>query len=335
MYRHFCTFFDDQYLAKGLALYHSLERHCPHFQLWALCLNRPAYDILTELNLPHLRPIALEDFERGDSALLAAKANRSLIEYYFTCTPSLPLYILERNPEIELITYLDADLFFFAEPTSVFDEIGDSSIAIIEHRYSEANQYKRVFGIYNVGWVSFRRDEQGIECLRWWRERCIEWCGDKVKDGRYADQGYLDDWPERFSGVKVLQHKGANLAPWNLSNYKIHLDGECLLVDEHPLIFFHFHDCKQVYSWLYDSKLAPNNTALSWPVRRFIYKPYLQTLQQIDDQYLARFRSGQAPQRASIRYVENGKQGTVSIMTNVLKGLAKRQYILLIKGRAL
>jgi hypothetical protein len=112
------------------------------------------------------------------------------------------------------------------------------------------------------------------------------------------------------------------------------LDGEGLLVDEQPLIFFHFHDCKQVYSWLYDSKLAPNNTALSWPVRRFIYKPYLQMLQQIDDQYLARFRSGRA-QRASIRYVENGKQGTVSIMTNVLKGLAKRQYILLIKGRAL
>ena len=329
MSQHFCTFFDDRYLAKGLALYRSLERHSPHFQLWALCLNPLAYDILTELNLPQLRPIALADFERGDSALLAAKANRSLIEYYFTCTPALPLFILEHNPDVQFITYLDADLFFFAEPQSVYDEIGDASIAIIEHRYSEANQCQKIFGTYNVGWVSFRRDEQGLACLRWWRDRCIEWCGDKVKDGRVADQGYLDDWPDRFNGVKVLQHKGANLAPWNLANYRIHLDRDRLLVDEQPLIFFHFHDCKQVFSWLYDSKLATSYTALSWPVRRFIYKPYLQVLRQVEEQDLARFRSKN--QTSSIRYVESEKQR----MSDVLKGLATRQYMLLVKGRAL
>ena len=332
MDQHFCTFLDDRYLGKGLALYHSLEQHCRHFQLWALCLNPVAYKVLTALNLPRLRPIVLADFERGDGALLAAKANRSLIEYYFTCTPSLPLFILERNPEVQVITYLDADIFFFADPKPVYDEIGDSAIAIIEHRYSEANQSKKMFGIYNVGWVSFRRDEQGLECLRWWRDRCIEWCGDKVKDGKFADQGYLNDWPDRFKGVKVLQHKGANLAPWNLANYRIHLDSNRLLVDEQPLIFFHFHDCKQVFSWLYDSRLATNSTSLSWPVRRFIYRPYLQALREVEEQDLLRFRTEQAKnQHSSVRYVEPEKPR----MIDVLKGLAKRQYLLVVKGWAL
>jgi hypothetical protein len=71
------------------------------------------------------------------------------------------------------------------------------------------------FGIYNVGWVSVRRCEEGIKALRWWRERCIEWCHDFVDGDRFADQRYLDRLPGLFPHVHVIQHLGANLAPWN------------------------------------------------------------------------------------------------------------------------
>src|SRR5207237_5145326 len=101
-------------------------------------------------------------------------------------------------------------------------------------------------GIYTVGWVSFRRDADGLACLRWWRERCLEWCRDRHEDGRFADQKYLDDWPTRFEGVRVLQHKGANLAPWNLSNVTVQIREGRIQADEEPLLFFHFHGLKQV-----------------------------------------------------------------------------------------
>ncbi len=92
--RYFCTYFDSNYLDRGLALYNSLMRHAGRFRLWVLCFDDAAFDTLRSLALPGLEPIALAEFEKGDDALLAAKTNRSRFEYYFTCTPSLPLYLL-------------------------------------------------------------------------------------------------------------------------------------------------------------------------------------------------------------------------------------------------
>lgn len=243
---HFCTYFDHRYLPRGLALYQSLKQHCSSFQLWVLCLNQACYDVLSQLNLPDINLISLEDFERGDEKLLTAKQNRTLIEYYFTCTPSLPLFVLNKCPEVDLITYLDSDLFFFSTPEPIYQEIADSSIAIIEHRFSPDLRDQEKFGIYNVGWLSFRRDADGLTCLQWWRERCIEWCYDQLETERFADQKYLDDWPTRFPNVVVLQHKGANLAGWNSDNYKIYAKGNRIWVDRQPLIFFHFHGFNQL-----------------------------------------------------------------------------------------
>src|SRR5262249_12108200 len=130
---YFCTYFDQHYLTRGLALYDSLRRHCPPFRLWVLCMDHMTYEVLQRLQLPGLNPIALQELERDDEALRTAKQNRSKIEYYFTCTPSLPLFVLKNWSDVDVITYLDADLSFFASPKPLFDEMGARSIAIIRH----------------------------------------------------------------------------------------------------------------------------------------------------------------------------------------------------------
>lgn len=242
-------------------------------------MDRECYEDLARRQLANVCLIALEDFERNDAALLAVKPERSLTEYYFTCTPSLPLYIFRRFPEQNILTYLDADLFFVSDPAPLFDELGQGSIGIIEHRFPSELCHLEMYGMYNVGWITFRRDEQGIACLEWWRERCIEWCYDRVEPGRFGDQKYLDRWPELFPGVRVLQHKGANVAPWNVSGYELTVRGGQIFVDDQPLIFYHFHGLSQIRPWLYNPRLSYYRLQMS-DVLLKVYEMYIQVLQQ-------------------------------------------------------
>ena len=47
----FCTYFDQHYFSRGLALYQSLRQHCSSFTLWILCLDSRCYEDLTAMHL--------------------------------------------------------------------------------------------------------------------------------------------------------------------------------------------------------------------------------------------------------------------------------------------
>jgi len=226
--------------------------------------------------------IPLEELEKSDRQLHAVKSTRSLIEYYFTCSPCLPSFVLSRYARVDRITYLDADLYFFRDPSDIFDEIEHSSIAIIPHRFPPTFVHREQFGIYNVGWVSFRRDESGIACLSKWREQCLGWCYVRCEADRFADQKYLDRWPADFSNVVVIQHKGANLAPWNVANYRLQHTESGVYVENEPLIFFHFHYLKQVNKWVYNPGLSEYKTSLVRVLRDYIYVPYIHALREAE-----------------------------------------------------
>ena len=280
----FCTYFDHHYLPRGLALYESLRRHCPAAELWVLCLSQEAYDWLVRESLDGVRLIALEEFEQADPELRVAKLNRTIVEYYFTCTPSLPLFVFARAPQANLVTYLDADLYFFRDPSPILAEMGQQSIAIIGHRFPPTYRHLEETGIYNVGWISFRRDENARACLEWWRRQCLEWCYDRVEEGRYGDQKYLDQWPTLFRNVAVIQHKGANLAPWNLANSTIRFhDGKAWVGDE-ELIFFHFQGFQQINRWLYEPQLIRYGAHPTRAIRQHLLIPYWRALQRASAQ---------------------------------------------------
>jgi hypothetical protein len=155
------------------------------------------------------------------------------------------------------------------------------SVVIIGHRFPPHLRHLEVAGVYNVGLLSFRRDDVGLQCLRRWRDQCLEWCYDRAEADRYADQKYLDDWPMRFPGVVVLQNEGAGLAPWNVVNYSLRVEKGQILVDSQPLVFFHFHGLKQVRRWLYDSGLAGYEAHPGSVLRKQIYAPYIRELNEV------------------------------------------------------
>jgi hypothetical protein len=237
---YFCTLFDSGYLIKGLAMIKSLALHCPKMHIYVLCMDRQTKHILEQLNISYVSCINLAEVENEE--LLAAKADRGVAEYCWTLSSNFTWYVMNSYAEINFLTYLDADLLFYSDVKPLFDEIGDASIAIIEHRFTERLKDREVNGRFCVEWVGFRRDEQGLACLSYWRQQCIDWCYYRLEDGKMGDQKYLDLWPEQYSACHILMDKGAGIAPWNYSQYSFDKDeiGR-ITVEESPLIFYHFH----------------------------------------------------------------------------------------------
>jgi hypothetical protein len=290
---HYCCYFDHRYLTRALAMMRSLRRYEPDATFWALCLDRRCFELMSALNEPRVNLIELADFEAGDEALAAARRDRSLIEYYFTCTPSLILYVLQRCGAGDPVTYVDGDLYFFSDPAPLYEELGAGSVSLIPHRFPEALREKERYGKYNVGWLTFRNDQRGVAAARWWRERCNEWCFDVLEHDRFADQKYLDRFPTTFDGVVVLQHDGANVAPWNLARYElVEREGRLFVNDTALLIFFHFHGLKTVGRHAYRAAHRPYRAPFRGVVRRRLYKPYVALLALLEREV---FQADRAP----------------------------------------
>ena len=338
--RVYCTYFDHSYLSRGLALYHSLQRQAPGSRLWVLCLSEACYRVLAALALPNMFPVKLSDFEASDPELAATRANRSTIEYYFTCSPAWMLFVLARESSADWVTYLDGDLFFFASPETIYEQLQGAAVAITPHRYTPRLAKLRKYGTYNVGWVGARNDPQGIAVIKWWRERCIEWCHDYVEAGRFADQGYLDSFAQVSAQVKIIDNIGANLAPWNIGNYEIDLRDNRVMIDAvHPLIFFHFQGLRKGLRWFIFNHHRRYRAPFSRDVRDHIYKPYVDELLAIEkavDPLLS--LSATTPHRRSSitdfqQYLESKLRNLVALSFQLLDIVTGRAFFVF-RGKA-
>jgi hypothetical protein len=278
---HFCTYFDSNYLCQGVTLYRSLRRQNIDFKLYVACLDERAFDTIARLqrDCPELEPVKLVDIEAFDPEFHAVKSNRSRIEYYFTLSPVLPLFLFNRYPEIDILGYLDADLLFYSSPQPIYYELGQNSLLIIEHRFPECIRYREKFGRFNVQCQLYRNDSFALACLRDWRERCIEWCSDKFDGERFADQKYLDQWPEKFKKLVILQNTAAGLAPWNWYNYTLKImPDNTMTVDGTPLIFYHFQGFKRLNSWILNHGLGHYGAVMPSNLLQWFYAGYMREL---------------------------------------------------------
>lgn len=279
---NFCTLFNSNYAARGLAMYYSLKKHCKSFHLYVFAFDDELVEFLEYMKLENVTIITLEEFE--DPELLIVKPTRTAGEYCWTCTSSTILYCLEHF-SLNHCTYIDADLFFFSDPSVLVNEMGVDDVLITEHRYSPQYNSAISNGKYCVQFVTFKNNSNGLKILNWWRNACIEWCYARYEDGKFGDQKYLDDWTTRFSGVHELQHLGGGVAPWNMQQYTfVEQQGkvigrETLTGKYFPVIFFHFHylHCTR---WSFAIELNLTHYTLSDSARRYIYDTHLKVLKK-------------------------------------------------------
>jgi hypothetical protein len=272
---NFCTLFNINYFAKGVALHGSLLKNCPDFNLYIFAFDDISYEILNEKNLPNTTIVSLKQFE--NESLLSVKKERNVAEYCWTCTPFTIKYCIE-NFNLDNCTYIDADTFFYEDPSILIKEMGDNSVLITPHNYHPKYDQRAVSGIYCVQFTTFKNNNAGTKVLNWWAQACLKWCYARYEDGKMGDQMYLDSWPYMFDGVHICRNIGGGLAPWNILNYSIKPENSRITVNGTPLIFYHFHDLK----YLSDDTWFLGGYDIDVLVRDNIYKPYINALLEID-----------------------------------------------------
>ncbi len=241
----FCTMFDRSYLSRGMALYESLETTGTAFCLYILALDTATNDYLKGLELKNAVIISMQEFE--DDELIRIKPTRSKVEYYWTITPSIIKYTLDKY-KLDSCTYLDADLYFYTSPLPLFDELSGSSIGITLHNYSPEYDKSKISGRFCVQFVYFKNNLHGRKAVSWWRNECIKWCFSYSENGKFGDQKYLDHFEELFEEVHIIQHQGCGIAPWNIQKFIFSGDEKMPGITVNnlsfPVIFYHFHNLK-------------------------------------------------------------------------------------------
>jgi hypothetical protein len=223
--------------------------------------------VLDSMDDPSIKAVRLADVETAE--LLAVKGGRNRAEYCWTMTPFTPKIVFDRDAQVERVTYIDADMFLLKAPGPIFEEFEASGKAVLitDHAYDAEYDSSAGSGQYCVQFMTFVRGRSDT-VRQWWQERCIEWCFDRMEDGKHGDQKYLDDWPGRFpESVHVLSQIDVLLAPWNARRFPYS-----------RAIAWHFQGFRLLGN---DRALLHRGYAVPDVVDRMIYAPYMKELKEI------------------------------------------------------
>jgi hypothetical protein len=277
---HFFTVFDKNYAPRGLVMLDSLRRVSRRpVRTVVLALDEDAYRVAGSRADEVLR---IEDL--ADADFLAAKSTRSHEEFCWTCAPVLSHYMLKRTAPGDFAAYVDADLYFYADPDVLIAEMGsDKNILIHPHRFSpDRTAWEATAGTFNVGFVGFRISDGAMACVTRWRQQVLDLCIKDPEKGLCGDQGYLNEWPSLYPDLRIMRNIGGGTAPWNVCAYRVAGTPERPTVDEQPVVFFHFHQLRIVDCGKHRFLGALYATGYDLPVDvdRYIYRKYVERLQR-------------------------------------------------------
>lgn len=286
----FCTLFDSNYLDKGIVLIESLERVCDSLRIYVLAMDQTCFDILNDIRKNRFDNIVVineDDFVFYEK-LENEKINRSRAEYCWTCTAHLIDYVIDYYKE-SICTYVDADMYFYSDPSVLVNEMRDKSVQIVEHRFTntiEDQISRKQSGTYCVEFNTFLSVDNSLALLQWWKERCKESCNSSGENSKvFGDQMYLESWGEK-SFVSVLQNKGGGVAPWNVCQYKlVSCEGDDIMLSDtkgtkFELVFYHFHNITYLGERLVDISVYQRNWGVDDKLINAIYVPYLKRLDE-------------------------------------------------------
>ena len=157
---------------------------------------------------------------------------------------------LLARPDCDAVLYFDPDIVLFSRLDDLVERLMAASIVLTPHQARPEATLERIvdneigslkWGIFNLGFIGVRNCPSGRAFADWWAHRLRHFCFDRLEQGLFTDQKWINHVPVFFDGVEILRQPRFNVATWNVTTRE--LTGEApdaVRVDGEPLGFYHF-----------------------------------------------------------------------------------------------
>jgi len=295
-----CTIVSNNYLPFARVLADSLLATHPDLEFFVLVVDRPdpAIDYSTEpfrvlfaheLAIPRFRHFAFK---------------YSLLELNTAVKPFF-LQHLHQEFGVPAVLYFDPDIKILGDLAPLFDSLERKNLLLTPHLLEPLEDDLRpsersilLSGVYNLGFLGVRFNDQTVEFLEWWQRRLYSFCLHRVADGLFVDQRWMDLAPCLLPDVELVRDPGCNVAYWNLANRRLDHGDQGWQVNGVPLRFFHFsglvvEDLEQVskYQDRYKLKDRPDLKALFVEYKKDLLQAGWESLKDVPNAY-GRFQNG-------------------------------------------
>lgn len=251
---HFCTISSRSHEYKVKVLADGLAELGFEFNLHVLWTNQIAStDIKAEI-----KNYQLSDLKADIALKIIKKYKEDQLRWSLK-----PVFLTHLTEIFDRVIYIDNDIFFYNDYRFLFDLLNDHNVLLTPHHYlDDPNKHQNWLeathrvGLFNAGYVG--ANNQASMLLNWWAQCCLYRCEKNYWRGLYDDQKYLDQFPIKDERVKILTHKGCNVASWNTELCPRHeSDGQVLIDGKFPIIFIHFNHYTLTQIPYNDQKLLP------------------------------------------------------------------------------
>ena len=243
----FCTIITADFIHYALTLYSSLLKFKPNTNFYILVSDtNSSFDEL-RANFPLLHIIYDNEICKDKISIeIRDKYKESDMDCFRWSMKSLLIkYLLGLN--YEQVFFLDPDTYFFNSFDFLFDELDNQSVLLTPH-WRSANPYMdpknfailQTSGLFNAGFIGATK--AGIPAMEWWSLVCEYECKKEPSKGLFVDQSYLDLMPIYFEDIKILRHRGCNIASWNQAECPRTLteEGKVYINGIWEIVFIHF-----------------------------------------------------------------------------------------------
>ena len=265
MVANFCAVSDVNCVHQAISMNESLKRSKEQHKLYYLCADEETYEIMSSLNDDTIVPISVEELLKENETLQKLKTvepsheakavsqatggdKPKNLQFLYSLSTFTVNYCL-RELGLDHVIYIDADIYFYEDFQSVYDDVGTKSIGFVEHRIP----HKIEPGRFNVGIVYFRNDEQGLSASDLWLNCMADPNNEYAAEyGKYGDQKYLEMLYEKYKDdISIIGDTCGHLAPWNLQFHQYNQADEEIVWqgNSQPLVYWHFSDFLTEFDW--------------------------------------------------------------------------------------